>query len=485
MLGKLLLLVLLAGLFILPFTGAGRRLKDGAVEVIRAAKDPIIVVEKEEPQIIEQEKIVEREKIVYRDPPPEPAPDKFVATRNVEVAELFNGIKIKTELETEQGDIASKTRRQDDAYVASFSLKIKVPKPNTTMEELAAINAELPKALPGLARMLPAGRVSNYFHQLYDIKQKYVQRNLTKLDKSLTRHNFFDCETVLELKHPETGQPVLFFQGEMDVVSDGSDGDRMTSFDDYIYKSQHFQATTSYSWRKVTAQPNPLIAKFEADIATARQKLAATTAAATKKSLEGDIDYMRRVVAQLKTTSFLIAQEDPFIVLSLSTRQYPGEAEFAPKVGDYAVVVHGKRLFPAIVGDYGPRHLAGEASLRIAREINPKAGPYNRAESDLKVSYLVFPNTAERPFGQPDYAKWRERCGEYLTKIGGLGEGYTLHEWEDRLKKKQLEQEAEAAAAANAATSTTPSPSPAPAAGDTTRPSGLPTPTVPPAAGSR
>ena len=33
-----MLVVLLAGLFILPFSGAGRRLKEGTIEVIRAAQ---------------------------------------------------------------------------------------------------------------------------------------------------------------------------------------------------------------------------------------------------------------------------------------------------------------------------------------------------------------------------------------------------------------------------------------------------------------
>lgn len=475
--GKLLLLAMLTALFILPFTGAGRRLKQGAIDVIRAAKEPVIVVEKAEPVVVEKEKIVEREKIVYRDPPPEPEPDRFVSKRNVDIAELFNGIKIKTELETEPGNIASRERKADDAYMASFSLKIKIPRPNTTLEELAELNPELPKALPGLTVMLPNAKVSNYFYRLYEIKQKLVQQNLTRLDKALTRHNFFDCETVLELKHPETGQCVLFFQGEMDVVSDGSDGDRMTSFDDYIYKSQHFQATTSYSWKKLTNQPNPVLPKLEADLEAAQQKLAAATTAAAKKSITGDIDYLKKTIAHLKTTSFLIAQEDPFIVLSLSARQYPGDPAFAPQLGDYAVVISGGKLFPAIVGDYGPRHLAGEASLRIAREINPKASPYNRAVSDLKVSYLIFPNSADRPFSQPNYAKWRARCAEYLAKIGGIGEGYELHEWEDRLLKKRLEQEA-AAAAANQA-------NPNPTGSEVNPPAELPAPTTVSPAGSQ
>ena len=433
LIGRLLLLVLLAGLFILPFTGAGRRIKEGTIEVIQAAKGkPVAPPPPPAPEPPKPEVVVQ-EKIVYRDPPPPPLPSAFVPRKTVAVSELFNGIKIQTKLQSAEGGLASVERKNDAAYQVTFDVRVTVPKPNTTLPELASLNDHLPKALPGLAEMVPSARVSGFYHHLYDLKQKAVERNLAQLDKALSRHNFFDCETVLELKHPASGRRVLLLQGEMDVVADGSDGDRMADFDDYVFASTHFQGTTSYSWKKRTDKPNPLIPKYEGRIEQARQKLAAATGAAQKKSLQGDLDYLKRMITSLKTTSYLIASEDPFIVLPLSMRGYTGVEEFAPQLGDYAVVVSGNRLLPAIVGDYGPREKVGEASLRIAKEINPKATPYARPESDLEISYFVFPGSADKPFGPPDYQRWHDRCAALLAEIGGVGEGYALHQWEDRL----------------------------------------------------
>lgn len=457
--GRLLLLALLAGLFILPFTGAGRRIKLGAIEVIQAAKGtaprpaPAVTAPGPAPQAPAPQVVVQ-EKIVYRDPPPPPLPNAFVPRKSVAVSELFNGIKIQTKLQSTEGGHASAERKNDAAYQVTFNVNVNVPKPNTTLPELAALNAHLPKALPGLADMVPTAKVSGFYHHLYDLKQKAVEKNLAQLEKALSRHNFFDCETALELSHPTTGRKVLLLQGEMDVVADGSDGDRMDNFDDYVFASSHFQGTTSYSWKKRTDKPNPLIAKYEARIEETRKKLAAATGAAQKKSLQGDLDYFKRVITSLKTTSFLIASEDPFIVLPLSMRGYAGVEAYAPKLGDYAVVVSGNRLLPAIIGDYGPREKMGEASLRIAKEINPKATPYVRPESDLEISYFIFPGSAETPFGPPDYQHWHDRCAELLAEMGGLGEGYALHVWEDRLKPK-----GEPVAAAGAPDPAAPAPS--------------------------
>ena len=72
----------------------------------------------------------------------------------------------------------------------------------------------------------------------------------------------------------------------------------------------------------------------------------------------------------------------------------------------------------------------GEASLRMAKEINPKSSPYSRPESDLKVSYLIFPGTRD-PADAPDLEKWHGKVGALLKDIGGLGEGYELHRWAD------------------------------------------------------
>ena len=73
--------------------------------------------------------------------------------------------------------------------------------------------------------------------------------------------------------------------------------------------------------------------------------------------------------------------------------------------------------------------------MRIAQQINPRALSNNRPVSDLKVSYVIFPGTRDAERSAPDYAKWRQRCCELVNEIGGVGEGYALHEWPDTLPK--------------------------------------------------
>src|SRR6185436_10020964 len=71
----------------------------------------------------------------------------------------------------------------------------------------------------------------------------------------------------------------------------------------------------------------------------------------------------------------------------------------------------------------------GEASLRIAKEINNQATPYNRPVSDLKVTYLIFGGTAETPFGPPDLDKIQARCQALVDEIGGAS--VPLHHWDN------------------------------------------------------
>mgnify|MGYP003694724771 CR=1 FL=1 len=89
------------------------------------------------------------------------------------------------------------------------------------------------------------------------------------------------------------------------------------------------------------------------------------------------------------------------------------------KLGDYALVIFGNSIYPALVGDVGPNDKVGEASLRIAKEINTLSTPYNRPVSDLKVTYLIFPDTADKPFGPPDLEKLQARCETLVKEIGG------------------------------------------------------------------
>jgi hypothetical protein len=366
-----------------------------------------------------------------------------------DVRKLRSGIPFKTEVIIEKGGIASKERVDDASYTAHYQLQLRVPTPAKSMAELESSNPDLSKILPGLPALIEKAEVSSWFYKLYDNKTGRVRRDANTLNELLTKHNIYDCETILRFRD-SGGNPVFFMQAEMDVVSDGSDGDRLPTMPDSIVNSTHYQPFTSYGWPKKTKTPNPMVAGWEKRLAGAEKELADRATPADRKAwLRDRIGYLKRGIADLKGRSFLIAEYDPFIVIPVDL--LTASDAFAPKAGDYAVVVYGKKIYPAIVGDGGPTFKVGEASLRMAKELNPNASPYSRPVSDLKVSYLVFCGSREKVKGPPDYGKWRQKCHELLGGIGGLGEGYELHSWTDLLPKPEKPGEVTPAPASGAA----------------------------------
>lgn len=355
-----------------------------------------------------------------------------------DVRKLRSGIPFKTEVVFEQGGIASEERVDDESYVAKYTLTLKLPAAATTISDLEKSNPKLSKILPALPSLLEKAEVSKWYNKLYTNKSERVRRDANALNELLTKHNIYDCETILNLK-AQNGRKVFLMQAEMDVVSDGSDGDRLPEMPDAIVNSTHYQPFTSYGWPKQTKTPNPMIAGMEKRIENANKELADKKTTATRKTwLKDRIAMLKRYIADLKSRSYLIAEYDPFIVIPvnlLTDRSDP----FAPKVGDYAVVIYGETIYPCIVGDGGPTFKVGEASLRMAKEINPSASPYSRPVSDLKITYVVFPGSREEKKGPPDLKLWKEKCNELLTEIGGLGENYALYEWEDLLPKPEPE----------------------------------------------
>jgi hypothetical protein len=215
------------------------------------------------------------------------------------------------------------------------------------------------------------------------------------------------------------------------VVADGSDGDRMPEMSESIYKSDYYQPFTSYEWAKKSQTPNPLLARWQSRHESVKKEYGTKgLSAARNAELKGELQQIESTVRALKSRSSLIAEKDPFIVISLIFKDYPKTHPHAPSIGDYAAVLHGGKIYPAICGDYGPTMKMGEASLLMAKTINEKSTPYVRPESDLKVTYLIFPGTADKPFGPPDVNKWHEKVSAYLRDCGGIGEGYALHKWE-------------------------------------------------------
>lgn len=363
-----------------------------------------------------------------------PPINEHTAQTGGDVRKLRSEITLKTEVEVTEGGLASAERKDDDAYTATYKLSVRLPAPSKSLPELEKVNPELGKLLPGLAPMLEKAQVSRWFYELYDQKTKRVKRDATLLNELLTRHNFYDCETMLNLR-AASGRRVFLLQAEMDVVSDGSDGDRLATMPDEIVNSTYYQPFTSYGWPKQTKSPNPMVAGWKKRIGNADRELADPNTTAERKAwLRDRKKFLQRGIEDMKYRSFLIAEYDPFIVMPYNMFTASGDP-FTPKPGDYAVVVHGKKLYPAIVGDGGPRFKVGEASLRMAKEINPRSSPYSRPVSDLTVTYVVFPGSRDEKKGPPDYAKWRERCAALIGEIGGLGEGAELHEWTDLLPK--------------------------------------------------
>jgi hypothetical protein len=390
--------------------------------------------------------------IPEKTPTPAASPKIPVITGKLDTARLFSGITVHAAVEPTPGGAASVERADPQSYVLELKLHARVPAANATLEDLAKVNPELPRVLPGLAAMITPDSVSPFFKELYDTKLRILKENLVRLDQLLSRHNFYDCQTVLQLRNPETKRRAVLLQADMDVDADGSDSDRLPAGSG---QSANFKPVTSYRWPKKSQIPNSYIPAAEERLKRYEGELAVkTTAPDRKRELKGAIAAVRDEIETLKKFSFLIGATDPYIVLPSGLGKADGG-----KVGDYALVIFGDRIFPAIVGDIGPSDKAGEASLRIAKEINASATAYNRPVSELKVTYLIFPGTAETPFGPPDLEKLQARSDALVKEIGGAG--VPLHHWENIIPPLP---------------SPTPTPTPTPTASPSTTP-GTPGPT--------
>ena len=390
-------------------------------------------------------------------PVPTPTPPPYVPAKRVDFGKVFNGMQYKVTLETERGTTATKDRNDPASYTAEVTVKVKVPKPHRDLAEIAGLNAKLPSLLPLLPQLLERANVSPFFDDIYRLKVADTQTKLNRLDALLSRANFYDTETILELQHPETKRRALFVQADMDVDEDGSDPERVPVVDG---SSLTFQPFTSYKWARTTDAANAFLAGREQALEKVKRDLAVAGLTAEKsKVLKAQMEELKAEIHSLKTYSFLVGAADPFIVLPFCV--VGKKSPFSPSVGDYCVVASGNTLYPAVVGDVGPTYKMGEASLRLCKEINPRANSINSATSELKITYLVFPGTADRPFKAPNLEKWRERCAKFVEELGGRsGE---LFAWKDITTPPPPPAVPSPTAPAPASPAPVASPSPAPA----------------------
>ncbi len=360
-------------------------------------------------------------------PPPEkPLPEQLVIpSRSREVARLYNGIRVRSSLEAEPGRLASLERETPDSYALDLRFQIKVPEAGKTAADLAHTAPGLVTLLPKMPALLEKAAVSKFYYGIYQLKTDLLRQNLTRLDALLAADTFYDTETILELQDPDSKRRALLIQTDMDVDADGSDADRLNVIDPVTIADPDFQPLTSYKWPKRSPVPSLLLKPYQDRLA----KLDADAKAAPRRSAAAQAaDAMRNTIYQVEHYSSLIARTDPFIVLPGFMARQNGHP-YQPHAGDYAVVIAGDRLFPAIFGDVGPSYKLGEASLRLAQAVDPRATAQRSPVDDLKITYLVFPGSADGPPAPPDLGKMRLRCQTLLNEIGG--NSTPLHEWEN------------------------------------------------------
>ncbi len=359
-------------------------------------------------------------------PPFPPAlPERVEPGRYDHINSMTQGLNIASSVNFEAGSTASQDRKAQDAYQVKVSLNLRLPQA-ADGESLKQANPKLPGLFTRYAELMSRAKVSQWYQALYLHKQNRIRKNAATLDRLLDRHNYYDTDTILEIEAPDTNRKLLWVQADMDVVSDGSDGDRLPDMPEKVKNSDFYQPMTSYRWRKLGTTPNPLLPHWEERV----KKLSKD-----KKASPEDLQHAKNVVHDLKKYSFLLAEYDSFIVVPLTFKSGSNDA-YRPQLGDYAAVVVDDRVFPAIVGDYGPRFKAGEASLRLARLINPKATPFARPVSNLGVSYIIFPGSREPENGPINYERLNSRVQELLQEMGGMTPEAKFQQVEDQLAPK-------------------------------------------------
>jgi len=363
-------------------------------------------------------------------PSPTPAPVQLLPRKDYNTARLFNGIWVKSLLKsTPTNATALHLEGEPDSYQLQLELHLRIPKPAITQADLLDASPELDTLIPHLDQILQQASASPDFETLFEHKEKNLRSNLTILQRLLPRDTIYDCQTILDLEHPETKRHALLIQALMDVNADGSDGDRNLPVGKL---SAFFQPQTNYRWPKVDpSHPNPWLHETQKQLASLKSQLKEKNLGPEEKiRLENAESETQATIDELKRWSFLVGTADPFIVLPSFMFKNAGDHL---EIGDYAIVISHGVLYPAIVGDKGPNFKIGEASLRICKEIDGRSTPDSRPVDHPTVVYLVFPGTAEKPFSSPDYARWSDRCHALWKEFGG-SDSAPWKEW-DSLEK--------------------------------------------------
>ena len=388
---------------------------------------------KEYDQKLKSELAKEREKArVGREETQEPTPPvvMFALPREIvsDITNLSNGIPLRTEVLYDTGVTALEEVQLHDSYTATYQLKMRIPRPAISILDIEKATPELSKILPGFTALFPLGFVSPAHETLYRNKISDLRTNSRQLGVLLSKPNAYDCNTILHLSNKK-GRRVFFMQADMDAILKGSDGDRAPVMPASQVDSIAYDPFTAYHWRKVGKAPNPMIAGWERRVAIGKKEIDAPAITPEKKAwVDERLAMLKAAIEAMKKRSYLISAYDPYIVLPISILK-DAKDPYAPKVGDYAVVIYGRKIYPCIVGDAGTDTQVGEASAKMASTLVSGWNSTQKAVGYPGVSYLVFPGSREVDTTPPDHKKWSAKCLTLLEEIGGLGNGYKYHDW--------------------------------------------------------
>ena len=349
---------------------------------------------------------------------------------NYDLVKMANGAVVQAQVETNTStNCTLVTAATPEDYRLQLKLHVAIPKPATTLSELAAATPELPQALPNLEEMIPSSAegkksASPFFATLFENKTKSLQYHLSHLEQLFPRESLYDCQTILTLTNKKNGGCALLVQAIMNVNADGSDGDRNIPLEKL---SVFYQPQTNYRWPKATSHVNPNLHDVEEKWAQAKLSLTNTALTLDQKTkLQEQVSTKEQMLTELQRWSFLIGSADPFIVLPKF--MLDSKNADSASVGDYAIVLYQNTLYPAIIGDIGPSSKIGEASLRLCRAIDPRSGADRRPVSFPQVSYFIFPKSADASMSAPNYAHWSDRCHQLGNALGGSST-MQWHEW--------------------------------------------------------
>lgn len=298
-------------------------------------------------------------------------------------------------------------------------LKHKRPAPVLSLDMLERLNPGLTKALPSLGTLLKDAVVSPKYDEMYHRKAVHLINNGNQLDSHYT-----DAATVLHLTDKSTQTKVVLFQAAMEVDVDGSNPERFESLNQYDLTDPDFQPRLSYEWLSEKAASNPFDPVLKETTSQLDQLLHDLSSFYQKGGFAYDknkqlrhgtngaltlgVDQLNKTLAavikankevkelrnQLGRNASLMGKEDPFIVIPQWWIESGTTDTHPVKLGDFAAVIFNGEIYPAIVGDLGPDLKCGEASLPLARKLNPKYNSSNGLD-DPRATYLIFPGSGD------------------------------------------------------------------------------------------